>query len=201
MHRLIVTKVKQRKSPFLTIITRKHGDKRPKGFSKNQESVNSLSSIDYEQIFITDPVGVGMFIANSGFQLAVPFIDGEYVFLLDDDDFITKQSMISHLRLIAFENNNPDVIFFRMTIKNGMNNDYYPTEHCWKAKKPMIAHIGGSCFVVKRSIYAQYIKNFAHARCGDFHFINSIMESGATSYWHDVKMCETGKVSRGAVEC
>jgi len=198
MNRLVIEKPLLRTAnPFLSIITRKY--KRPVGLSNNQESIKSLIGKDYEQIFINDPIGVGMLVANQGFQLATSFINGEYVFLLDDDDYITNPSMIDDLKQIHFEYN-PDVIFFRMTIKNGMNNNYYPTSHCWDAKIPMIAHIGGSCFVVKKHLYTKFIHNFAHPRCGDFYFIDSIIKSGASTFWHNVKMCETGKVSRGEKE-
>lgn len=183
------------KTPFLTIITRKY--KRPIGLSKNLESINSLIDKDFEQVFIEDNIGIGMLEANMSFQKINP--SGKYVFLLDDDDFITNPNMIGLLKSV-YRSHNPDVIFFRMTIKNNMNNNYYPTDElCW-GNKPIIARIGGSCFVVKREIYNKFIHHFAHARCGDFYFIDAVFNSGASVYWLDVKMCETGKVSRGRAE-
>lgn len=181
--------------PFLSIITRKY--KRPKGLSKNQASVKSLTDQDYEQIFITDDIGKGLYEANRSFQDVSP--NGKLVYLLDDDDFIVNPDMITELKQIVKEHD-PDVIFFRMIIKNNMNGNYYPTsEICWGVK-PVIARIGGSCFVVKNDIYKKFIHNFAHARCGDFHFINAVFESGAKCYWHDKLMCETGRVSHGKPE-
>lgn len=182
-------------NPFLSIITRKY--KRPHGLSKNLESVKALSDQDYEQIFITDDVGKGLLEANRSFQDVSP--SGYMVFLLDDDDFIVNPDMIAELKAIV-KDHNPDVIFFRMIIKNNMNNNWYPTDElCW-GNRPVIARIGGSCFVVKNHIYKKFIHNFAHARCGDFYFINAVFESGAKCYWHDKLMCETGRVSRGKPE-
>jgi hypothetical protein len=182
---------------FLTIITRCF--KRPNGLSKNQSSIAELSDQDFEQIFITDSEGVGLAEANKSFGFVNDLIEGKYVFLLDDDDFITNPEMISELKKISDEYD-PDVIFFRMTIKNNQNGNYYPTtELCW-GNKPIIARIGGSCFVVKSEVYKKFIHHFAKPRCGDFYFIEAVFNSGAKVYWHDVKMCETGKVSRGKPE-
>lgn len=184
-------------TPFLSIITRCY--KRPVGFTKNLESILELTDKDAEQIYITDKIGIGLYEANKSFGFVKNTIKGEYVFLLDDDDFITNPNMVSELKQIAKEHN-PDVIFFRMTIKNGQNNNYYPTDElCW-GNKPIIARIGGSCFVVKKEVYNKFIHHFAKTRCGDFYFINEVVNSGASVYWHDVKMCETGKVSRGKPE-
>jgi hypothetical protein len=195
------SKVMYSDKPFLSIITRIY--KRPQGLSKNQLSIDGLTDKDCEQIFITDNVGVGMLEANKAFShtQVIDMIEGEYVFLLDDDDFIVNPEMITDLKEACSSAviGTPDVIFFRMTIKNGMNNDHYPTEQCW-LNKPLIAHIGGSCFVVKTEVYKKFIHNFGHARCGDFYFINSVFEGGASQCWLDKLMCETGKVSRGKSE-
>lgn len=187
------------KKPFLSIITRVY--KRPVGLSANLASVQSLEDQDAEQIFITDNIGLGLLHANTSFShdQTRELIEGDYVFLLDDDDFIVNPRMITDLKTIVATQDAPDVIFFRMIIKNGMNDNYYPTAECW-GNKPIIAHVGGSCFVVRRETWLKHIHNFSHARCGDFYFINSIFESGATCYWMNVLCAETGKVSRGGAE-
>lgn len=193
------SKHKYSEHPFLSIITRVY--KRPVGLSANKASIVSLTDKDVEQIFITDHIGVGMLEANRSFSKSEVkcLIDGEYVFLLDDDDFIVNKNMVNELKKIHSQFN-PDVIFFRMIIKNNMNNNYYPTDKdCWGIR-PVIARIGGSCFVVKKEIYMKYIHHFALPRCGDFAFINEVFNSGASCYWHNVLMCETGKVSRGKPE-
>lgn len=187
-------------NPFLSIITRVY--KRPVGLSQNLASIHRLKDKDIEQIFIHDNVGVGMFEANKSFgnNEVRSLIDGEYVYLLDDDDFIVNPGMIGELKKIAKEHT-PDVIFFRMIIKLGqIPGDLYPTNDlCWGVK-PVIARIGGSCFVVKKEIYLKHIHEFAKPRCGDFYFINAVFESGAKCYWHDKVQAETGKVSRGKPE-
>lgn len=193
------TKKQYKENPFLSIITRVY--KRPVGLSANISSIESLKDKDLEQIFITDHVGVGLFEANKSFSSnnTKALIEGKYVYLLDDDDFIVNPNMIAELKNIA-EQSSPDVICFRMIIKNNMNGNYYPTtEICW-GNKPVIARIGGSCFVVKTEVWKKYIHEFAKPRCGDFYFINAVYEAGHSFRWYDVLMAETGKVSRGKPE-
>lgn len=183
-------------NPFLSIVTRRY--KRPNGLKKNLESVEALGT-DVQHVFITDPVGHGMLEANRAFYYGRHIPIGKYVYLLDDDDFIVNPNMVKELKQITKDHNDPDVILFRMTIKNGQNNNHYPTNTCWE-DKPYIAHIGGSCFVVKREVWLKHIHHFGHTRCGDFHFINAVWQDNPTVYWHDVLMAETGKVSRGKPE-
>lgn len=193
-----IEKVMFSDNPFLTIVTRCY--KRPKGFAKNQESIRDLTDNDGEQIFIFDNVGHGLLEANRSFsnQTVIDMIEGQYVFLLDDDDFIVNPNMITELKNCALSN--PEVIFFRMTIKNGMNNNHYPTDElCWGVK-PIIARIGGSCFVVRTDIYKKFIHEFAKPRCGDFYFIDAVFKNTSNHVWYDKLMCETGKVSYGKAE-
>jgi len=191
-----VEKIMYSDKPFLTIITRCY--KRPNGLSRNQKSIEALNSRDFEQIFITDHVGVGLLEANRSFSdpKVLEMIEGEYVFLLDDDDFIVNKYMIEELKSVG----DYDIIFFRMTIKNGMNNNHYPTDElCW-GKKPVIARIGGSCFIVRADIYKQYAHEFAVQRCGDFYFIDKVWKNTNIHLWYDKLMCETGSVGRGKPE-
>jgi len=158
-------------NPFLTIITRCY--KRPFGLIKNYISINTLTDKDCEQIFIIDNIGVGLLEANRSFSnpTVLEMISGQYVFLLDDDDFIVNPEMIRDLKAVPGD---PDIIFFRMTIKNGMNNNHYPTDElCW-GKEPIIARIGGSCMVVKTEWYKKYAHHFGVARCGDYYFLKAM---------------------------
>jgi len=193
-----IEKIKHSDSPFLSIITRKY--LRPNGFEKNVKSVNAIIGNNFEQIFIIDSVGHGMLNANKSFSLpeVLSEIDGKYVFLLDDDDFITNPLIVLQLESIS-ELMNPDVIFFKMHIRN-KNNCLYPTPNQWRNNKMIAGSIGGSCFAVKTELYKKYIEHFGQERMGDFYFINEVMKSNPTVYWYDKQMSETGKVSRGAKE-
>ena len=187
------------KKPFLTIITRCY--KRPAGISKNLSSIKSLIDKDIEQIFIHDNVGVGMFEANKSFSdpAVLDEIEGGYVFLLDDDDFIVNPNMVQLLKSVSFSEDSPEIIFFRMNIIGGPNGDLYPTPSTWGIA-PKVAHIGGSCFVVRTDVYKKFIHNFAHTRMGDFAFIDAIWKTNPKVYWLDQVMSETGRIGRGRAE-
>lgn len=187
--------VRGNKKPFLSIITRKY--KRPLGLNKNMQSVDSLKSDKWEQIFINDNIGKGVLEANKSFTKVKELIKGDYVFLLDDDDFIVNENMIDELKQIA-QLHKPDVICFKMLIKNKNNCDY-PTNDVW-GKEPIKGSIGGSCFVVTKDVYKRFIHHFGVYPMGDFNFINEVFKYDIKVYWYDKRMSETGKVSRGATE-
>lgn len=183
------------KNPFLSIVTRRYMGARESLFAKHQESIKSMTNKSMEQIFIIDYIGQGVQSANRSFEYAGHLLTGKYVFLLDDDDFITNPEMIADLENVKGD---PDVIFFKMHINN-KNNCLYPTPNCW-GDKPIQGSIGGSCFVVKRELWLKHIHKFGEPKTmGDFCFINSVWsEPNLKAVWLDVKMCETGRVSRGA---
>lgn len=186
------------KAPFLSIITRCY--KRPVGLSRNQASISGLTDKDIEQIFITDNCGLGLLSANTSFSdpQTRELVTGSYVFLLDDDDFIIEPDFIGLLKGAA--ETDRDIIFFRMNIIGGPNGDLYPTPETWM-KEPKVAHIGGSCFIVKREIYEKHISAFALPRMGDFAFIKAVWDSGASSTWlNNPALVEAGNIGRGRPE-
>ena len=188
-------------NPFLSIVTRCHGARRPEGFRRNEQSVDSLKNKSWEHILIIDQKGAGVYYANMSFVLAIQAVKGEYVFMLDDDDFINNPDMIDEL--MKDTESKPDIVLFKMEIKNGNFNNIYPSPECWQSRKPKIAHIGTSCFAVRRDIWAKYIHHFGHPRCGDYRFLEAIWngENNLKSIWLDVLMSETGgKPSHGKTE-
>jgi len=189
-----------KKDPFLTIITRCLVNQRPKGFAQHSESIKKQTSKDYEQIFIEDSVGYGMHESNQSFEYVREMVDGDYVYLLDDDDFLKTPKFISTLKAIV-KKHKPDVIFFKMIILNGAYDCTYPTWEVWDGVKPLKAgHIGGSCFVFTKAIYDKYIEVFGQPRMGDFSFIDTVMKDKPKVYWHDEIMAETSRIGRGTPE-
>jgi len=181
--------VKTCENPILTIITRKHGNKRPENFAKHQESISKLKD-KFEQIFITDILGVGMELANSSFQLVTDKIKGEWVYLLDDDDGILDDKIIKKLKGIE-----TDLII----VKGIIGGKVYPPLELW-GERPQRAQIGGSNIIVKKHIFKENIIHFSHIRMGDFEFIETLINKGVSVHWLDTMMFNTFKVSRGATE-
>jgi hypothetical protein len=182
--------------PFLSIVTRHVPTHRAEKIKKNRESILMQIEKNFEQVFIEDPVGHGMLAANKSFELVKDKILGDYVHLLDDDDYYVKESFTLRMEELAKENNSPDFIFFKMFIGTGDGDQIYPKPDCW-GDIPKIARIGGSCFIVKREIYQKNIHHFGLRRCGDFNFLKKCFEDNPTRIWHDELMAETGSVGRG----
>ncbi len=181
-------------NPFLSIVTSRLQGKRQQLYQQHVESIQRLEP-DYEQIFIIDPEGYGMLCANSSFVHAKELISGEWVYLLDDDDFITDPRFI----LVLKENSsNTDIIFFKNKILNGDGDQIFPKPESWESRTPKLSQIGGSCFAFRKWIYLQYIHHFAYASCGDWYFITEVLKNESVkTKWLDRLMFETGRVSFG----
>jgi glycosyltransferase involved in cell wall biosynthesis len=175
--------------PIVTILTRKHGNNRPTLFKKHRESLLKLKG-KFQQIFIEDKKGLGMLAANSSFQLAVPIIKGDWVYLLDDDDGIIDVDIISKIQHLDC-----DVVICKAKI-GGL---IYPPNEVWEMQ-PQRAKIGGSNIFVKKHIFAQNIIHFSHKQMGDFEFINVLWNKGYKFNFIDTIAMETYKVSRGTKE-
>jgi len=175
--------------PQITILTRKHGNKRPNLFKKHRESLLKLKG-KFQQIFIEDKQGLGMLAANSSFQLAVPLIKGEWVYLLDDDDGIVDIDIIEKIKDLDC-----DVVVCKAKI-GGL---IYPPNEVW-GLQPQRAKIGGSNIFVKKDIFAKNILHFSYIRMGDFEFINHLWNKGCKFEFIDTVVMETYKVSRGSAE-
>lgn len=190
--------VRMTPKPFLSIITRVMHGKRNGLFGQHQRSVAALESADFEQLFIIDRVGVGMLNANRSFAYAKPI--GEFVYLLDDDDFIVDPAFIGHIKRAA-EETAADAVFFKMKILTGDGDEIYPKPQSWESRRPLRGQIGGSCFVVRRWVFEKYIHHFGQPSFGDWHFITRVLaDPEVRTAWIPTVMAETGRVSRGAAE-
>lgn len=191
---LSVQKYKHVSKPFLTIVTRFMYGKRGELFEQHRNSITSLNSDDFQQIYIIDNKKVGMLNANAAFQLAKKHIEGEYVLLLDDDDFITEPNIIDILKSYK----QFDTMFIKAKILTGDGDEIYPKAQSWGSRKPMRGQIGGSCFIVKKEIYCKYIHHFALPSFGDWNFITEVLkDENITFALINKLMVETGKVSHG----
>lgn len=182
-------------APFLSIVTRTMPG-RPKGIEFNQGGIAIQVKRNFEQVFIEDHKGMGMLEANRSFQYVSDMIRGEYVHLLDDDDYYTNPVFTQRMEELA--TTKPDIILFKMKIFTGDGDNIYPKPDCW-GDIPKIARIGGSCFIVRRDVYQKHIHQFGIRRCGDFNFLKSVWTDSPRVIWHDEMMCEA-KPSYGKPE-
>lgn len=190
-----VKRVSLKSNPLLSIITRVMLGKRNGLFENHQRSVESLNSTDYEQIFIIDRHGAGMLNANKSFQFANP--EGEWVYLLDDDDFLTNPDFIDDIK----NHQEADVIFFKAKIKTGDGDEMYPKPGSWRSREPKRGQIGGGCGVFRKWVFDRYIHHFGLQSFGDWNFYTRVLaDKEVKAAWVDKKIVETGKVSRGEAQ-
>jgi hypothetical protein len=178
--------------PFLEVLTRTY--KRPVMLAANQASLRGQSCLDYTQTLFNDPDGRG--IAWSYLNLAsyAPFLVGDYIWILDDDDMAVSQTLIADLKAIA-EAHNPDVIMIKM---DHAERGILPGGR-WQ-KSPVIGGIGCSAFVVKRAIWQHHSRHLGAHYSGDFQFINSIFERDYEIYWFDCIASKVQRISLGMPE-
>lgn len=181
--------------PFLSIVTRCH--KRPKGLLRCLESIAGQTDSDYENVLIVDTQGVGVERANALFYEYRDRVHGEYVHLLDDDDVLIDQELVSRLKCIAQTHNWPDVIMFRALHGGGK---ILPPDSLW-GERPKGGQIGGESYVVRRDIWKRHIKTFGeHGYPGDFYFISELFSHNYSIFWCDTVIAQAFQQSLGKSE-
>lgn len=163
--------------PFLTIVTRTCN--RPKALKRNRASVARQSDKDYEHIFLVDQTRHGKLWANQQFYLHRHRVTGDYVFLLDDDDYLVYIDFIKSIRQIV-RTHTPHVIMVKMQT----HAHIFPKPDVWK-KHIIMGSIGTSCFCVSNPVYQRHIKAFGRTSCGDYHFIKEVFNHNYKIYWFD----------------
>lgn len=175
--------------PFLSIVTR-HYYKRVEWFEHNKMTVNAQDDKDFEHVILEDNIGIGSHKANLMFAQNKDKINGEYVFMLDDDDFLTTNDFVSDIKKIAEENDYPAVIFVQMTLGGRL----IPSELSWKTEKMEMNHIGTSCFVMRSDWWLDNIDHFTDLQTGDFNFINTVYNKKPTVYWQEKIYSEVNNI-------
>lgn len=163
--------------PFMTFVTRCCN--RPKALKRCRASVALQSDKDYDHILLIDDIGRGYHFANKQFYANRQRVTGDYVFLLDDDDYLVYSDFIKSIKQIV-NTHSPDVIMLKMQTQAHI----FPTPDVWR-KKPILGSIGTSCFCVANPVYQKHIKAFGTRSCGDINFIRSVFKDTYKIYWFD----------------
>ena len=180
--------------PFLSIVTR-HFYKRPELFKRCCESISQQTDQDFEHIIIKDEISVGSHQANTLFHKNKEKVNGEYVFMLDDDDVLTSGELISDIKKVVVEHQ-ADLIFIKMLA----GGQIIPSDEIWMKNEIKEGHIGTSCVVVKNELWKEHIEKFSAKQTGDFEFIKVILKKAQKIVWLDGMYSKTIQVSHGAEE-
>lgn len=178
-------------APFLEIITRAY--RRPEMLAVNQATLDFQTDSDWQQTIIRDPVGVGVAQVNARMRDFEP--EGQYVWILDDDDMCIRDTFVAELKQIV-ETHQPDVIMVKM---DHLHRGILPDDDVWGGK-PVKGRIGCSAYVVKNETWRNNRKAWWHDYSADYDFINAIFNSGANIYWYGVIASKCQRISMGAPE-
>lgn len=180
--------------PFLEVLTRTFGG-RPTMLAANQASLREQTDGDWVQTLLMDDERRGIEWSTEQMARYAPRLVGDYVWILDDDDYCTLPGFVARLKEIAVFYA-PDVIFVRMDHGGGR---ILPSAR-W-GKSPRVSEIGVSAYVVKRAIWQRHAGAMIPGKyTSDFDFINSIWQSRPTTCWWDVVASKCQRQSMGKAE-
>lgn len=180
--------------PFLTIITR-HLYTRKALLKRNKRSVRAQTDSDWQQIVIKDKRARGYQWADKFLRHITSYIEGKYVYILDDDDHLIYPRFLHRLKKKIKKHGKPDIVIcqaqwrpFKGRILPGKNSSW--------GKAPKRGDIGSPCFVVKREAWCKWINHFGQQAHGDYHFIHALFTAGDryTHYWWDKVVAEVGQI-------
>jgi glycosyltransferase involved in cell wall biosynthesis len=179
---------------FLQILTRVY--RRPRMLWSNIRSLEAQTDPDWQQTMLVDGEGRGVGAAQAALANFAPYVTGEYVLILDDDDRLIRPTLVAEVKAIVSEHR-PNVVMVKMDHRNGR---VLPDAAHWQ-KEPQLSYIGCSAYIVKRQLWQRYAPVFGGAQyTSDFDFINAIFGSDADIYWHDVIASQVQRVSMGQPE-
>lgn len=177
---------------LIEVLTRCY--KRPSMLAVNQASLDVQTDSDWQQTMLIDDVGKGVEWANRNLGAYGPHLEGDYIWVLDDDDECTRPALFAEVRGIVAVHN-PDVIM----VRGDVGNEILPDDRWW-GKPPQKYQIGMSNFIVRRDLWQTHASAFPRALCADYIFISAVCATTNNIHWHDVLAYRTQRVSRGKPE-
>lgn len=178
------------KRPFLSIVTR-HLPERKALLERNQRSVAAQTDRDLEQVLVTDDEKRGLVWADANLASAKNLIRGEYVYVLDDDDYLVDAEFVAKAKEAAREHE-PGIIFVRMR-RLPFWGKVLPCEATW-GRPPSLGYIGSPCFVVKRELWVEHIEAWGQPAHGDYYFITKVYNTGCAVVWLDRVVAEVDRI-------
>jgi hypothetical protein len=162
----------------------------------NIRSLEAQTDADFDQTMLVDGEGRGVGEAQAMLANYAPYLRGQYIFVLDDDDMCIRRTLVEELKAIASEHS-PDVIMVRMD--HGPRG-ILPGDAEWQ-KPPVHSRIGASAYIVRRAIFQRHAAAYSTARYeSDFDFISAVFESDPEVYWHDCIASKVQRISLGVPE-
>lgn len=175
---------------FLTVVTR-HVVGREALFSRCKDSLSRQSVPSWEQVVIHDPIGQGLAFANKILVTVRGKISGEYVYILDDDNYLVDDAFIYSLMEVALTEHFPDIIMVRA--HRIPYNEILPDDAHW-GQSPTMGNVDSLCFVVRREVWERHIHKFSVPILGDITFIKYLFKLSCSVAWLDKVVAEIDQI-------
>jgi glycosyltransferase involved in cell wall biosynthesis len=165
--------------PLLSILTRSY--LRPDQLERCVKSVINQTDPDFEHIIIPDEIGHGLYWANRQIAECSTKVRGNYIYVLDDDDYIVSPFFIAELKkfLSNFSAIKTGVI---IVCCGTLNEEFFPK--VWK--KPFErGKIAAPNLIVSRQLFETHAHMWDQPRAGDFAFLQSALKENPHIFWWD----------------
>lgn len=161
--------------------------------ARNKASMAGQTCANWGQTFLVDDVGRGIGWSNLNMAAYAERLQGDYVWILDDDDECIRPTLVKEVQEFAADD--PEVIWVRMDhgprgILPGRN---------W-GQAPVHADIGVSAYIVRRDVWQAAAEAWTMDYHADFLFASKVYEMTTRHVWHDVIASRVQRISVGAPE-
>lgn len=163
--------------------------------ARNQASLANQTDPDYEQVLIVDDVGRGVGWANKQLAESASWINGKYVYVLDDDDEIVDDTLIASIKQIVNETG-ADLIIHKM--EQGPLG-ILPDEAFWQ-KRPVLGHFGMSAAVMQAVLFKRAITRIQERPAGDIYYYQALYDHAKRIEWVDKVISRVQRISWGEPE-
>jgi len=138
---------------------------------------------------------VGLFEADCSFDRLKDHVVGQYVYMLDDDDYLVDCEFVAELKKLVLANDFPDAIMVKAIFPEGV----YPIP--WQ-HRPVLCQIGSLNYVMRQDLWKLHIHEFCKDhRGGDFQVITKLFETKQSRIiWWDRIVAKVPQVGLGRPE-
>ena len=175
--------------PFFSIITRTFAG-REQLLERCRASVSEQTFADVEHIIVRDEQRAGVAAAQLLMHHVKP--RGQFVFVLDDDDFLSNYDVLERLRDALITAGKPPFAIVR--VNHGILGDM---PLCAWGERPHEGQITVSNAVVRHEIWYATRTAFTAQYAGDFSWIDKLFEDWAPS-WLDLVVVDVETMRNGA---
>jgi glycosyltransferase involved in cell wall biosynthesis len=119
-----------------------------------------------------------LFWANRQIHNCRDNLSGKWIYILDDDDYLTDDNFIKDLKEI-----DADIVI----CKGYIGKTIYPINGYWNAKPFVRGSLGSPNFVVKSNLFLKNSIDWCRPAAADFFFIHAASQ-GAKIHWHNKKV-------------